>query len=56
MEYIKLKLEGIIEDIISDDDMDKDEIVQVLNELKDEIEEIELKKEEERSLEWDDLD
>ena len=39
MEYIKLKLEGIIEDIISVDDMDKDEIIQVLNELKDEIEE-----------------
>ena len=56
MEYIKLKLEGIIEDIISDDDMDKDEIIQVLNELKDEIEEIELRKLEEQDLQWDDLD
>ena len=56
MEYITEKLESIIEDILSDDDMGKDEIIQVLKELKDEIEETELRKLEEQDLQWDDLD
>ena len=55
MEYITQKLESIIEDLQSDD-MDKDEIIQILNELKEEIEERELRKREEQDLQWDDLD
>ena len=38
------------------DSMDTDEIVQVLSELKDEVEETELRKLEEQDLQWDDLD
>ena len=56
MEHILEKLEGLIEDILSDDEMDKDEILQVLNQLKDEIEEHNLRQEEDRGLEWNDLD
>jgi hypothetical protein len=56
MEYITQKLETIIEDILLEDELDIDEIVQILNNLKDEIEEIELKKREEQDLQWDDLD
>jgi len=56
MEYITQKLESIIEDISSGDELDLDEIVQILQNLKDEIEEIELKKLEEQDLQWDDLD
>jgi len=56
MEYITQKLESIIEDILSEDELDIDEIVQILNDLKDEIEETELKKLEEQDLQWDDLD
>ena len=56
MEYITQRLETIIEEILSEDELDKDEIVQVLNQLKDEIEEIELKKLEEQDIQWGDLD
>ena len=56
MEHILEKLEGLIDDIVTDESMDKDEILQVLNELKNEIEEHELRKEEGRGLEWGDLD
>ena len=56
MEYITQKLESIIEDILSEDKLDIDEMVQILNNLKDEIEETELKKLEEQDLQWDDLD
>ena len=56
MEYITQKLESIIEDILSEDELDIDEIVQILNDLKDEIEETELKKLEEQDLQWGDLD
>ena len=33
MEYILEKLEGLIDDIERDDTMDKDEILQILNEI-----------------------
>ena len=56
MEYITQKLESIIEDILSEDKLDVDEIAKILNDLKDEIEEIELKKLEEQDLQWDDLE
>ena len=55
MEYILEKLEGLIDDIERDDTMDKDEILQVLNEIKNEIEEHQLRQED-RGLEWNDLD
>ena len=56
MEYITERIEGIIEDLLSDDEMDKDEIIQILNELKDEIEERELRRLEDEGLQWEDLD
>ena len=56
MEYITEKLQRLIEDILSDDSMDTDEIVQVLSELKDEVEETELRKLEEQDLQWDELE
>ena len=31
MEYITERIEGIIEDLLSDDEMDKDEIIQILS-------------------------
>ena len=56
MEHILEKLEGLIDDIVTDESMDKDEILQVLNEIKNEIEEHQLRQEEDRGLQWNDLD
>ena len=56
MEYITQKLESIIEDILSEDELDIDEIVQILNDLKDEIEDHQLRLDEGGGLQWDDLD
>ena len=55
MEYLLGELERIIEEIESDD-YEQDEIIRLLKKYKEEFEEIQLKQEEERSLEWDDLD
>ena len=46
MENILEKLEGLIDDIERDDTMDKDEILQVLNEIKNETEEHQLRMDE----------
>ena len=56
MEFIIQKLESIVEEILAEDELDRDEIVQILNNLKDDIEERELRKLEEQDLRWDDLD
>ena len=56
MEHILEKLETLIDDIMTDDQMDKDEILHVITKIKEELEEHELRKEEERGLEWGDLD
>ena len=56
MEYILEDLERIIDDIERDDNIDKDEIIQSLNKIKEEIEDYNLRKEEGSSLEWNDLD
>ena len=55
MEYLLGELERIIEEIESDD-YEQDEIIRLLKKYKEELEEIQLKQEEERILEWDDLD
>jgi len=56
MEFILEKLEGLIDDIEIDDTMDKDEILQVLNKLKNEIEDYQLNQEGRETLNWEDLD
>ena len=55
MEYLFEELERIIEDIESGS-YDQEEIIQVLKKYKEEFEEIQLKQEEEKSIEWEDLD
>tara|TARA_B100000287_G_scaffold274361_1_gene258381 strand:+ start:285 stop:458 length:174 start_codon:yes stop_codon:yes gene_type:complete len=56
MEYLFGELERIIEEIESTDELDQDEILQILKKYKDEFEEYQLRQEEEKSLEWEDLD
>tara|TARA_Y100000592_G_scaffold11199_1_gene15912 strand:+ start:956 stop:1126 length:171 start_codon:yes stop_codon:yes gene_type:complete len=56
MDYILEDLERIIDDIETDDVLDRDEIVEVLTKLKDDIEEWNIRQDNERTLEWDDLD
>ena len=56
MERIQEQLERIIDEIESDSQMTKDEILSALNKLKIEIEDYNLNREEGNSLEWDDLD
>ena len=56
MDYLYGELERIIEEIESTDELDQDEILQILKKYKDEFEEYQLRQEEEKSLEWDDLD
>ena len=56
MENILEQLEIIIDDIERDDTMDKDEILQVLNKLKNEIEDYQLNQEGRETLNWEDLD
>ena len=55
MEYLLEELERIIDEIESDD-YNQDEIIQILKKYKEEFEEIQIKQEEERGLEWEDLD
>ena len=56
MDTILEKLEMLIDDIERDENLTKDEINIVLNKLKEEIEDYNLRKEEDNSLEWGDLD
>ena len=56
MDYLFEELERIIEEFESRDDLDIDEILQVLNKYKEEFEDIRLRQEEEKDLQWDDLD
>ena len=54
MEEIQNKLEVLIDDIERDENLTKNEINKTLNELKEEIEEYQLRKDE--GLQWEDLD
>jgi hypothetical protein len=56
MEYLLNELERIIDEIESTDDYDQDEVIQILKKYKEEFEEFQLRKEEEKGLEWEDLD
>ena len=56
MERIQEQLERIIDDIEREDQLDKDEIIQSLNKIKEAIEDYNLRREEGNSLEWGDLD
>ena len=56
MENILEKLETLIDDVERDEELDKDEILQELNKLKNELEDYQLRHEEGSSLEWGDLD
>ena len=56
MEHILEKLEVLIDDIERDENLTKDEIHTALTMLKAEIEDYNIEKGEERSLEWEDLD
>ena len=56
MEYLLGELERMIEEIESMEDFDRDDVIELLKKYKDEFEEIQLKEEEEKSLEWEDLD
>jgi hypothetical protein len=55
MEYLLGELERLIDEIESEE-YEQDEIINLLKKYKDEFEEIQLKEEEEKSLEWEDLD
>ena len=55
MEYLLGELERIIDEIESEE-YEQDEIINLLKKYKEEFEEIQLKEEEERGLEWGDLD
>ena len=56
MDYLYGELERIIDEIESNDDYSQDDVIQILKKYKEEFEEIQLKEEEERGLEWEDLD
>ena len=56
MDTILEKLEVLIDDIERDSQLTKDEIHNALKQLKDEIEDYQLRREEGSSLEWEDLD
>ena len=56
MEQILEKLETLIDDVERDEELDKDEILQELQKLKTEMEDHQLRVDEGRGLEWDDLD
>mgnify|MGYP001281492002 CR=1 FL=1 len=56
MEYLLNELERIIDEIESNEDLDQDELIQVLKKYKEEFEDYQLRKEEEKSLNWEDLD
>ena len=56
MEEIQDRLERLIEDIESDENMTNADIILALYKLKEEIEDYNLGREEGRTLEWEDLD
>ena len=56
MEYLLGELERMIEEIESMEDFDRDDVIELLKKYKEEFEEIQIKQEEERGLEWEDLD
>ena len=56
MDIILEKLEVLIDDIERDSQLTKDEIHTALTKLKEEIEEYNLRREEGRDLQWEDLD
>ena len=56
MEEIQNQLERLIDDVERDDTMTKTDIITALYVLKEEIEDYNLGRDEERSLEWEDLD
>ena len=56
MEDIQNKLEVLIDDIERDENLTKEEIHTALTILKSEIEDYNIERGEERTLEWEDLD
>ena len=56
MEEIQNQLETLIDDVERDETMTNADIVLALYKLKEEIEDYNLRKEEGRTLEWEDLD
>ena len=56
MEEIQNKLEVLIDDIERDENLTKEEIHTALTILKSEIEDYNIERGEERTLEWEDLD
>ena len=56
MEEIQNLVETLIDDVERDDTMTKTDIITALYVLKEEIEDYNLGRDEERSLEWEDLD
>ena len=56
MEQIIEKLEVLIDDIERDENLTKDDIHGALSKLKEEIEDYNLEREEDRTLNWEDLD
>ena len=56
MEEIQSQLETLIDDIERDETMTNSDIVLALYKLKEEIEDYNLRRDEGRTLEWDDLD
>ena len=56
MEEIQNQIETLIDDIERDETMTNSDIVLALYRLKEEIEDYNLRKEEGRTLEWEDLD
>jgi len=56
MEHILETLETLIDGIMTDDQMDKDEILHIITKIKEELEDHQLSINEGGSFEWDDLD
>ena len=56
MEYLLGELERMIEEIESMEDFDRDDVIELLKKYKEEFEEIQMKEEEEKGLQWEDLD
>ena len=56
MEQILEKLEGLMDDLQTDEELDRDEILKELNKLKDEIEDYQLRMDEGGGLQWEDLE
>jgi hypothetical protein len=56
MDYLFGELERMIEEIESMEDFDRDDVIELLKKYKEEFEEIQMKEEEEKGLQWEDLD